>query len=65
MEEAADPSNAFASVERLIADMSKHVRCLFDHRFGTLEHALTSLGESRNGADRLIQLVSDSARHFL
>jgi hypothetical protein len=48
-----------------MADVAHDLGCLPDHRLGTLEHALARLGKRSDSADRLIELVRDSARHLL
>jgi hypothetical protein len=64
IEPAPDTPDAFAGIQRLATDVLQYFGGEPNHGNGALEHAPARLGKGRNRADRLVQLVSDPARHL-
>ena len=64
IEQAANPTNSLTCIERFMTYVLKHLGGGLNHWFGPVEHAFTGLCKGRDGADRLIQFVRNSTRHF-
>ncbi len=56
--------DAFTGAECLVANLAKHIQRSVYHGIGPVQHALARLGKGRNRAERLIELMSNTARHL-
>ena len=65
VEQTADAADALPGIQRFLADVLQDLGGRLNHGLRPIEHALGGLGERRNRADRLIELVRDAAGHFL
>jgi hypothetical protein len=63
-EEAPDVLDALACTEGFAINLSKYIESAVHRRLGPIEHAFARLREGRDRAQRLIELVSHTARHF-
>jgi hypothetical protein len=64
VEQAANPPDPFTGIQGSLL-MCRMTSAASRPWVRTFEHALTRLRKRRDRADRLIQLVRDSARHLL
>jgi len=64
LEQATNALDTFTCAERLLADLPENVQGPIHHRFRPIQHAFAGLGKGRYGPKRLIELMSDPARHL-